>query len=264
MTKMVSRLQSSKKITAVLHTLVRDNQVLCPETRLASFLRAIGVAKLMSDRTDWLTFTSPIFRDCLLRQFYPPCDDIIETIDISDSTPLNYMVSVLLKALPYIKAREILDPLVTYTKGLAEAALHAELYRIIHAFFRNQDVSILTETKVVEGSDVRCDLWLRAGLAEFGLELKTERNNGYLQQEANPQILKYASSRKPREMVLLNFVKKEADSITFPINIKPQGWITYPNTKFSVLIVKVMGDVQTGLRFGYALNGDNSWSELTV
>jgi hypothetical protein len=33
-----------------------------------------------------------------------------------------------------------------------------------------------------------------------------------------------ASSRNPREMLLVNFVRKEAASAIFPINIKPTGW----------------------------------------
>ena len=147
---------------------------------------------------------------------------------------------------------------------MAEATVHAELYRILHALFRNHPIIILTETRVVSSADrrMRCDIWMKTSFAEFGLELKTERDNKYLQKEANPQIVKYASSREPREMVLLNFVMKEADSISFPINIKPVGWDKYPNTAFTVLIVKVSGDSETGLSFCYASNGDNTWSNL--
>jgi hypothetical protein len=62
-----------------------------------------------------------------------------------------------LKALSHIKVAEILDPLVVYSKGLAEAAFHAGIYGILHAIFRNPDVIILSETRVVASSDVRCD-----------------------------------------------------------------------------------------------------------
>jgi len=211
MLKMITRVNSSKKIAGVLHVLVRDNQVKCLEDRLVSFLRAVGIAK-PSYHPNFITFTSPIIRDCLLQKF--------------------------------------------------EAAVHAELYRILHAFFRNQSVTVLTETRVVSSSDMRCDIWMKTPLAEFGLELKTECDNSYIQKEANPQIVKYASSREPREMVLLNFVMKEAASVTFPININPIGWDKYPNTTFSVLFVKVMGDENSGLKFCYASNGDTCWSGL--
>ena len=103
---------------------------------------------------------------------------------------------------------------------------------------------------------------MKTSLAEFGLEVKTECDNSYIQKEAIPQIVKYASSREPREMVLLNFAMKEAASVTFPININPIGWDKYPNTKFAVLFVKVMGDVKSGLKFCYASNGATCWSDL--
>jgi hypothetical protein len=198
----------------------------------------------------------------LLREFYPTYGTIDEIVIISHPTPANFMQTVLLKALRHIKVAEILDPLVTYSKGLAEAAVHAELYRILHAFFRNQSATILTETRVVTSSDMRFDIWIKTLLTEFGLELKTECDNNYIQKEANPQIVKYASSREPREMVLLNFVMKEAASVSFPININPIGWEKYPNTTFTILFVKVVGDVVNGFKFYYALNGDIRWSDL--
>ena len=260
MAKMLGRVKSSKKIARVLHLLVRDNQVNCTEVRLVSFLRALGIAKPIY-QDNFITFTSPIIRDCLLQQFYPACESINNVI-FWEQIPVNFVQTVLLKALSHIKAAEILDPLVAYSKGLAEAAVHAELYRILHALFRKQLVTILTETRVVTSSDMRCDIWIKTPLAEFGLELKTECGNSYIQTEANPKIVKYASSREPREMVLVNFVMKEAASVTFPINITPTGWEKYPNTTFSVLFVKVMGDLDTGLNFCYASNGDPCWSGL--
>ena len=262
MKKMLDRVKNSNKIERVLHVLVRDNEAKCEEIRLASFLRAIGIAKPSFYKTKFINFTSAITRDCLLQEFYPIYDTINEIVDFYDPTPENFIKTVLLKALPRIKAAEILDPLVVYSKGLAEAALHAELYRILHSFFRNQPVAILTETRVVTSSDMRCDIWMKTELSEFGLELKTECDNSKIQKEANPTIVKYASSREPRELVLLNFVMKEAASVTFPINIYPTGWAKYPNTTFSVLFVKVMGDVNSGLMFSYASNGDGCWKSL--
>ena len=260
MAKMLGRVKASKKIASILHILVRDNQAKCTEVRLESFLRAVGIAKPLYD--NMITFTSPIIRDCLLQEFYPAYDYISELVGLFNPLSVGFLQSVLLKALSYIKAAEILDPMVTYSKGLAEAALHAELYRILHAFFRNQSVTVLTETRVVASSDMRCDIWMKTSFAEFGLELKTERDNNYMQKEAIPQIVKYASSREPREMLLLNFVRKEAASITFPIKIDPIGWDKYPKTAFSVLFVKVLGDTDSGLRFCYASNGDTCWSDL--
>ncbi|KAI8892507.1 hypothetical protein BC833DRAFT_625755 [Globomyces pollinis-pini] len=264
MLKMVRRVKSSKKIAGVLHVLVRDNQVKCSEVRLVSFLRAVGIAKPSFHAANFITFTSPIIRDCLLQKlkFYRAYDTINEIATFCDPTPVNYIQTILLKALSHIKAAEILDPLVAYSKGLAEAAVHAELYRILHAFFRNHSVAVLTETRVVSSSDMCYDIWMKTEFAEFGLELKTECDNSYIQEKANPQIVKYASSREPREMVLLNFVMKEAASVTFPINIKPIGWDKYPKTAFSVLFVKVMGDVNSGLKFCYASDGDTCWSGL--
>jgi hypothetical protein len=261
MAKMLGRVKASKKIAGVLYILVRDNQVNCTEVRVESFLRAVGIAK-PSNEGNLLTFTCPIIRDCLLQEFYPAYDTINEIAVFCDPFPVNYLPNVLLKALSYIKAAEILDPLVTYSKGLAEAAVHAELYRILHAFFRNQSVMVLTETRVVSSSAMRCDIWMKTSFAEFGLELKTECDNNSIQKEANPKIVKYASSREPREMVLLNFVMKEAASVTFPIKINPIGWDKYPKTAFSVLFVKVFGDIDSGLRFCYASNGDTCWSDL--
>jgi hypothetical protein len=263
MLKMIARVKSSKKIAGVLHVLIRDNEVKCSEVRLVSFLRSVGIAKpSCHGDANLITFTSPIIRDCLMEKFYPAYDDIDESAPFCDPTPVNYIQTILLKALPHIKAAEILDPLVAYSKGLAEAAVHFQLYRILHSFFRNQSVVVLTECRVVALSDMRCDIWMKTSFAEFGLELKTECDNSYIQKEANPQIVKYVSCREPREMVLLNFVMKEAASVTFPINITPIGWDKYPNTTFSILFVKVMGDVESGLKFCYASNGDTCWKNL--
>jgi hypothetical protein len=261
MRKMIARVKSSRRIAGVLHALVRDYEVKCSEVRLVSFLRAVGIAK-PSHHANCITFTSPIIRDCLLQEFYPVHDTINEIVAFCDPIPVNYIQTILLKALSHIKVAEILDPLVGYSKGLAEAALHAEMYRILHSFFRNQSVTVLTETRVVSSSDMRCDIWIKTSLAEFGVEIKTECDNRYIQKEANPKIVKYASSREPQEMVLMNFVMKEAASVLFPINIHPIGWDKYPNTRFSILFVKVIGDVESGLRFCYASNGDTCWSDL--
>jgi hypothetical protein len=52
-------------------------QVNCTDVRLASFLRAVGIAK-PTYQDNFLTFTSPIIRDCLLQEFYPVYDNINE------------------------------------------------------------------------------------------------------------------------------------------------------------------------------------------
>jgi surfactin synthase thioesterase subunit len=65
-----------------------------------------------------------------------------------------------LKAIPFIKAPQLLDKLVTYTKRLSEAAIHAELYRILQPLLRADQIKVLTETKVVESSAMRCDIWM--------------------------------------------------------------------------------------------------------
>ena len=167
---MLSRVKNSKTIKTLLYRMVRDNQVTCSEYRVVSYLRAIGIAKL-AYQDDLIIFTSPIIRDCLLQVFYPMYDSIQEIMGLGEPLPQKYMLTVLLKALSYIKAPEILDPLVTYSKGLAEATVHAELYRILHALFRNQSITILTETRVVSCSDdrrMRCDIWMKTLFAEFG------------------------------------------------------------------------------------------------
>jgi hypothetical protein len=152
-----------------------------------------------------------------------------------------------------------------YSKGLSEAAIHAEIYRILHSLFRNQHVRILTETKVVKSSDMRCDIWIKTqALTEFGIEFKTELNNKEIQEAASGQLLKYASSRSPREMILVNFVYKEAASVIFPINIKPTGWEKHSSTNFSVLFVLVLGDVESGLQFRFASNGDCGWTDVLL
>lgn len=258
MEKMLERLKSSLKIKDMLYKLVRDNELRCPDDRLVSFLRVVGVAK-HSFQSDVFTFTCPIIRDSLIREFYPGTDTIGPYI--WNPAPSNYLCAILLQAIPYVKIAGILDPLVTYSKGLAEAAFHFELYRILHSMVGSQ-VTILTETRVVSNSDQRCDIWMKTNLAEFGVELKTECDNAYIQKEANPQMIKYASTREPREMVFLNIVRKEADKISFPISIKPTGWDKYPKTNFNVLFVKLIGDIQGGVRYCYALNGDHSWKDL--
>ncbi|KAI9348531.1 hypothetical protein BDR26DRAFT_853418 [Obelidium mucronatum] len=264
MASMLDRVKSSKQIADTLHVLVRENQVTCHDIRLASFLRAVGVARPWSQIDDnTLTFTSPVIRDCLLQHFYPPYDMINEIIGFANPPPSNFLCSVLLTAIKYIKAPEILDPLVSYAKGLAEAPFHAELYRILRALFRKQYVAVLTETRVVSSSDMRCDLWLKSSLVEFGIEIKTECDNKSIQKDANPQIVKYASCREPKEMMVVNFVRKEVDSITFPINIEPIGWDKYPQTKFTVLFVDVIGSLESGVSFRYAVNGDESWRQFT-
>lgn len=259
---MMDRAKSSKnQIASFLHQLVMLYTAVCKDHRVAAFLRAVGVAKLFSE-PNVLTFTSPIIRDCLLQQFYPPYGSIEQVAILPDPVPFYFMRSILLKAVSFIQAQVILDPLLSYAQGLSEAAIHAEMYRILHSMFRHQcDVTILTESRVVTSSDMRCDIWIKNSLVEFGVELKTECDTSNTQ---NPQILKYASVRKPREMVFLNFVRKEADSIVFPLKFQTAGWKRNPHTCFSLIVVKVTGDKESGLRFSYALNGDSSWRELPL
>ena len=162
-----------------------------------------------------------------------------------------------------------MDPLVLFSRGLSEAALHAEIYRILHSFFRNQKgVSTLTETRVISSIDdpksknCRCDIWIKTSFSEFGIELKTECDTNCIQNFGIPQIIKYSASRNPREMILLNFVMKEEGSITFPIKIDPIELEKFPKTSFTILFVKIMGDIKNGLKFCYAKNGDTSWTDL--
>lgn len=169
----------------------------------------------------------------------------------------------MLEAIPFIKAPQLLDKLVTYEKGLSEPALHAEIYRILHSLLRPDQIQVLTETKVVESSAMRCDIWMTTQtLTEFGIEFKTELNNKQMQEVASGQLLKYASSRNPREMILVNFVRKEVNSVRFPINIIPTDWEKYSATQFNVLFVLVLGDLEQGLKFRFATNGDSGWIDL--
>jgi len=50
----------------------------------------------------------------------------------------------------------------------------------------------------------------------------------------------------------------------FPINIKPTGWEKFSETVFSVLFVLVLGNLESGLQFRFASNGDNGWKDLLV
>jgi hypothetical protein len=261
MKKMLDRVKTTKKITSLLLLLVRQYKARCTDNRYVSFLRAVGVARPM-EFEDWIILSSPIVRDALLQEFYPACNDIEEIIFIPDSLPTNYALSVILKAIPYMKAAELLDPLVMYAKGLSEASIHAELYRILHSLFQNQPITILTETKVVKSTDMRCDLWMNFSLSEIGIEVKSELSTKEMEVAASGQLLKYASSRSPREMLLINFVRKEVESVVFPINIKPRSWESYSDTAFSVLFVLVLGDNKSGLKFRYALNSYYDWVDL--
>jgi hypothetical protein len=63
-------------------------------------------------------------------------------------------------------------------------------------------------------------------------------------------------------MILVNFVRKQADSVEFPIKIKPTGWDKYASTKFVVMFFWVMGDLDSGMTFRYALDGDSGWTDL--
>lgn len=65
-------------------------------------------------------------------------------------------------------------------------------------------------------------------------------------------------------MLLVNFARKEAASVMFPINIKPTGWEKIPATVFSVLFVLVLGDLESGLQFRFASNGDHEWKDLLL
>jgi hypothetical protein len=58
---------------------------------------------------------------------------------------------------------------------------------------------------------------------------------------------------------------KEAASITFTININPIVWDKYPNTTFSVLFAKVMGDVESGLKILHRKQpGNYSKSQIQI
>ncbi|KAJ3293780.1 hypothetical protein HDU79_011897 [Rhizoclosmatium sp. JEL0117] len=254
MQKILQTAQASKTAKSALHRLVRDNEVHCEE-RISSFFRAVGVG-YRPDNHDGIYFSSPIIRDALLQQFYPSCDNVTAFVDIPKSPPSNFLESLLIKVLPYIKAEEILDPLAVIKKGLGEAAVHAETYQILHSLLRQADVRILTETRVVKDSKMRCDLWLKNSLMARGIEFKTELTVQQVLEASNDQLIQYASS-EPQEMLIVNFVRKEAESIEFPINIKPTNWPS--NTKFSVLFVHVQGDIKSGLCFRIARNGDAGW-----
>ncbi|KAI9315777.1 hypothetical protein BDR26DRAFT_981906 [Obelidium mucronatum] len=221
MASMLDQVKSSKVTADTLHVLVRENQVTCHNSRLASFLRAVV----------------PLFATTYLSTF---------THVMTQST----------KSLAYqVHLRQI--------SCLAAAPFHAELSRIIRALFRKQHVSVLAETRVVSSSDTRYDLWLKSSLVEFGIEIKTECDNKPIQKERNLQIAKYASCREPQEMMVVNFVRKEVDSVTFPINIQPIGWDKYPKMKFTVLFVNVIGNLESGVSFRYAINGDESWRQFS-
>ncbi len=126
-----------------------------------------------------------------------------------------------------------MDKLVTYTKGLSEAAIHAELYRILHSLFRADQIQVLTETKVVESSAMLCDIWMTTQtLTEFVIEFKTELNNKQMQDAASGQLLKYASSRTFREMIL---VRKEVNSVILYFQL-----ISCIRTGKSTLILNLM------------------------
>lgn len=160
MKRMLELVKSSRSVKEVLCTMVRYNRVTCSNTRLTSFLQAVGIA-VPGNSSNHFLFNSPIIRDCLLQHFYPPYGNISNTIEPPDANSENYMLRVLLEAIPAIEYTTISDALVTYEKGLLEAAAHAELYRILSALFRNQPVVVRTETKVVINAEDRCDLWLK-------------------------------------------------------------------------------------------------------
>lgn len=248
MTKLMNLAKNSKKqVGKFLHHLVTLYTAVCKEDREASFLRAIGIAKLHV-QPNVLTFTCPIIRDFLLQQLYPPSSSIEQVAIPSDPVPPFFMRSALLKAISFIDA-----PLVSYPEGLSQAAVHAEMFRILKSMFRNQSVTILSESRVLASSDMRCEIWIKNSLVEFGVEIKTECDTSIFQREDHPSV---------REMVLLNFVRSKADSIVFPINVQTAGWERYPNTSFSLIVVKVTSDKESGFRLRYAVDGDRAWREL--
>ena len=88
MTKILTRVKSSMHIFLLLDRLVRFYEIFCDDTRMFAFLRSIGVAR-PTNKKGWITFSSPIIRDALLRQFYPPYDDIVQMVEIPVDFPRN-------------------------------------------------------------------------------------------------------------------------------------------------------------------------------
>ena len=80
MTKILTRVKSSKRIFPLLDRLIRFYEIFCDDTRMFAFLRSVGVAR-PTNKKGWITFSSPIIRDALLRQFYPPYDDIVQMVE---------------------------------------------------------------------------------------------------------------------------------------------------------------------------------------
>jgi hypothetical protein len=90
MTKMLQSVQSSKEIAKVLHVLIWDYQVSCAEVHVASFLRAVGIAKPLYCG-NFIAFTIPIIRDFLLQENCSTYDNVHEIVDFCDSTRANFV-----------------------------------------------------------------------------------------------------------------------------------------------------------------------------
>lgn len=166
----------SRLLKDALQMLARDFYGVCSDSRVTKYLRAIGIA-IPVEGSKWITLSSPIIRHTLLTQFFPPFDEIEELYDVPNELPRNYLRKLILASLRYFKASVLLDPLVRFKKGLSEASVHAELYRILHSLLRQAGVDVLTETRVVPSSDVQCDLWIKNSSIELGIEVKTEEHS---------------------------------------------------------------------------------------
>jgi hypothetical protein len=261
MSKMINRLKNSKTVKEILLNLIRNNEVECSKFRIIAFFLAIGLAKVVPSpkrNSEKLTFTAPLIRDALIYEMYPSClDQHIDPYPWSSIPTGSVLKCLILKAATHIQAKQVLDGLVQYAKGLAEAAVHAELYRILFALLRLDNVSVLTESRVAGNSNkARCDLWIKANLVEYGIEIKTECNQDYIEKSGYAQISKYALLRKPQEMMLVSFNMQK--KVRLPIQLKKFNL----ESNMSILFLQVSGSIDNGLELKYATEKDSTWTPL--
>ena len=76
------------------------------------------------DMNNLITLCIPIIRDALLQELYPAYDGILQTEKNSDEFPTNYVLSIILRAITYVKSPQLLGDLAMYAKGLNEAAYY--------------------------------------------------------------------------------------------------------------------------------------------
>ncbi|RUP50724.1 hypothetical protein BC936DRAFT_137911 [Jimgerdemannia flammicorona] len=204
-----------------------------------AYLRGIGIIKQSRKNDDQLEFCSNLLFD-MLTDFYYPIGErggVQQFAEIENSEQFTKRV---FSTFPHIH-RTIYDNIASNAHSIGEAMMQGELYRLLHhALPSYPKYKIFRETKTVDDSEVRCDIWV-LDHDEYGLEIKVNLTTKSEIWKAAKQALKYGKDRPGiGGLYLFNFVPFDSHSsnTTLPFYEKKN-----PHSKIPFEVIHILYSV---------------------